>query len=66
MKGRWAAILSGWLVGWWIIDRLVLVGWLFTCWLVGWRVALVGTLRCYADWTEIYKFYVVYQTNNPN
>ena len=27
-----------------------LTGWLFTCWLVGRRVALVGILRCSADW----------------
>ena len=46
MKGWWAAILSGWLVD----HRLTGSGWLFTCWLVGRRVALVGMLRCSADW----------------
>ena len=44
MKGRWVAILSGWLVGESLTD------WLVGCSLVGRRVALVGTLRCSADW----------------
>ena len=50
MKGRWAAILSGWLVGGSLTDWLVgcsHAGWLFTCWLVvhmlvGWSEGSVG------------------------
>ena len=44
MKGPWAAVLSGWLVDHW------LTGWLVVHMLVGRWVALVGTLRCSADW----------------
>ena len=47
MKGRWAAILSGWLVGGSLTD-----------WLVGRMVALVGTLRCSTDWPEMTEYHI--------